>query len=610
MTDASFNKHYNPEQIRNFSIIAHIDHGKTTLTDQFLKLTKTVSSQQFKERMMDSNPIEQEKGVTIKLAAVRMDYQGYVLNLIDTPGHVDFGYEVSRSLQACEGALLLVDASQGIQAQTLANYEKAQKLNLKIIPVINKIDLDTADVDAVTLDLIETFDIKEDEILTCSAKTGQGVEKVLQAVIERIPSPAKNLIKKQTLKPSSQPLKSLIITSQYDNHQGVIAYTRVFSGELRSNDQLQLLFSQKKFKPLEIGVFKPHKTPVKKLRAGEVGYIATGLKDIELVRVGDTITHHQGHQQIDPLPGYQEPTSMVFMELYPVDNDKFQELKDAIQKLKLHDAALNFTSTHSQALGNGLRVGFLGIFHAEIVRERLSREFNLDLIATAPTIKYKVVTKNDQKLTIETPADLPDPNQIKQILEPMARAVIFAPVKQLPKIVDFVRRRRGKLLNSINSGTRARLEYRIPLAELIYNFHDNLKSLSSGFASLEYEITDYQPVEAVKVEVLVNHEPVEALSFIVLEEKAEEKGRKIVEKLKEVVPRQLFEVPIQAAIGGKIIARANVKAYRKDVTAKLYGGDVTRRKKLLENQAEGKKRMKQFGEVELNQEAFLAVLED
>jgi GTP-binding protein LepA len=610
MTDASFNKHYNPEQIRNFSIIAHIDHGKTTLTDQFLKLTKTVSSQQFKERMMDSNPIEQEKGVTIKLAAVRMDYQGYVLNLIDTPGHVDFGYEVSRSLQACEGALLLVDASQGIQAQTLANYEKAQKLNLKIIPVINKIDLDTADVDAVTLDLIETFDIKEDEILTCSAKTGQGVEKVLQAVIERIPSPAKNLIKKQTLKPSSQPLKSLIITSQYDNHQGVIAYTRVFSGELRSNDQLQLLFSQKKFKPLEIGVFKPHKTPVKKLRAGEVGYIATGLKDIELVRVGDTITHHQGHQQIDPLPGYQEPTSMVFMELYPVDNDKFQELKDAIQKLKLHDAALNFTSTHSQALGNGLRVGFLGIFHAEIVRERLSREFNLDLIATAPTIKYKVVTKNDQKLTIETPADLPDPNQIKQILEPMARAVIFAPVKQLPKIVDFVRRRRGKLLNSINSGTRARLEYRIPLAELIYNFHDNLKSLSSGFASLEYEITDYQPVEAVKVEVLVNHEPVEALSFIVLEEKAEEKARKIVEKLKEVVPRQLFEVPIQAAIGGKIIARANVKAYRKDVTAKLYGGDVTRRKKLLENQAEGKKRMKQFGEIELNQEAFLAVLED
>jgi GTP-binding protein LepA len=610
MTDASFNKHYNPEQIRNFSIIAHIDHGKTTLTDQFLKLTKTVSSQQFKERMMDSNPIEQEKGVTIKLAAVRMDYQGYVLNLIDTPGHVDFGYEVSRSLQACEGALLLVDASQGIQAQTLANYEKAQKLNLKIIPVINKIDLDTADVDAVTLDLIETFDIKEDEILTCSAKTGQGVEKVLQAVIERIPSPAKNLIKKQTLKPSSQPLKSLIITSQYDNHQGVIAYTRVFSGELQSNDQLQLLFSQKKFKPLEIGVFKPHKAPVKKLRAGEVGYIATGLKDIELVRVGDTITHHQGHQQIDPLPGYQEPTSMVFMELYPVDNDKFQELKDAIQKLKLHDAALNFTSTHSQALGNGLRVGFLGIFHAEIVRERLSREFNLDLIATAPTIKYKVVTKNDQKLTIETPADLPDPNQIKQILEPMARAVIFAPVKQLPKIVDFVRRRRGKLLNSINSGTRARLEYRIPLAELIYNFHDNLKSLSSGFASLEYEITDYQPVEAVKVEVLVNHEPVEALSFIVLEEKAEEKARKIVEKLKEVVPRQLFEVPIQAAIGGKIIARANVKAYRKDVTAKLYGGDVTRRKKLLENQAEGKKRMKQFGEIELNQEAFLAVLED
>ncbi len=610
MTNALLNKRYNPDQIRNFSIIAHIDHGKTTLTDQFLKLTNTVSSQEFKERMMDSNPIEQEKGVTIKLAAVRMDYQGYVLNLIDTPGHVDFGYEVSRSLQACEGALLLVDATQGIQAQTLANYEKALKLNLKIIPVINKVDLAAADVDAVTLELIETFDVKESEILTCSAKTGQGVEKLLKAVIERIPSPATNLTKNQTVSQNNQPLKSLIITSQYDNHQGVIAYTRVFSGELQVDDQLHLLFSQKEFKPLEIGVFKPQKTPVKKLRAGEVGYVATGLKDIELVRVGDTITHHQDYQQVEPLPGYQDPTSMVFMELYPVENNEFQELKDAIQKLKLHDAALNFASTHSQALGNGLRVGFLGIFHAEIVRERLSREFNLDLIATAPTVKYKVMTKNNQELTIETPSDLPDPNQIKQILEPMARAVIFAPVKQLPKIVDFARRRRGELLNSINSGARARLEYRIPLAELIYNFHDNLKSLSSGFASLEYEITDYQPVEAVKVEVLVNHEPVEALSFIALEEKAEEKGRKIVEKLKDVVPRQLFEVPIQAAIGGKIIARANVKAYRKDVTAKLYGGDVTRRKKLLKNQAEGKKRMKQFGEVELNQEAFLAVLED
>lgn len=592
---------YKTGQIRNFSIIAHIDHGKTTLTDKFLKVTKTVSPQQFRERMMDSNPIEQEKGVTIKLAPVRMSYKNYTLNLIDTPGHVDFGYEVNRSLQACEGAVLLVDATQGIQAQTLANYEKAVKLDLKIIPVINKIDLPSADIDSLILEMIEALNVKESDILQCSAKTGEGVEQILQAVIDRIPAPENNL---------SQDLKSLIITSQYDNHQGVIAYTRVFSGKLQQNDQLYLVFNQASFSPVEIGLFKPEKTPVKELKAGEVGYIATGLKDISLVKIGDTITQHKDRKQVKPLPGYKEPTPMVFMELYPVDNDEYQNLKDALEKLRLHDAALSFSATHSQALGNGLRVGFLGIFHAEIVRERLNREFGQDLIATAPSVKYQVETKDGRQLMIETPSDLPDPNQLKQILEPMTQATIFAPVSYLPPIVDFVRRRRGVMLNSINSGTRTRLEYRIPLAELIYNFHDKLKSLTSGFASLEYQITDYQPVEAVKVDILINKETVEALSFIALEEKAEERGRSLVNKLQEVVPRQLFEVPIQAAIGGKVIARANVKAYRKDVTAKLYGGDVTRRKKLLKQQSEGKKRLKQFGQVELNQDAFLAVLED
>ncbi len=591
---------YNPDLVRNFAIIAHIDHGKTTLTDQFLQLTETVSSLDFKERMMDSNPIEQEKGVTIKLAPVRMNYKNHVLNLIDTPGHVDFGYEVSRSLQACEGAILLIDATQGVQAQTLANYEKAVSLGLKIIPVINKIDAPHAQIDTTILEIIDLFEINETEILLCSAKTGKGVSALLDQIIKRIPPPNNK---------TSQNLQSLIITSQYDNHQGVIAYTRVFSGTLSANDELHLMFSDTSFSPIEIGIFSPQKKRVKQLKAGEVGYIATGLKTINQVRIGDTITHRKTKTQIKPLPGYKEPTPMVFMELYPLDHGQFQDLKDAMEKLSLHDAALTSTPTHSQALGNGLRVGFLGIFHAEIVRERLQREFAQELIATAPSVKYQVETKTGEILVIESPSQLPDPSQISKLLEPIANATIFAPIEHLPSIVDFVRRRRGKMLDSINSGSRSKLSYEIPLSELIFNFHDQLKSLTSGYASLEYEVTDYRKIEAVKIDILVNREIIEALSFISLEENAQEKARKLVAKLKNVVPRQLFEVPIQAAIGGKIIARETIKAYRKDVTAKLYGGDVSRRKKLLSKQAEGKKRMKQFGKVELNQEAFLAVLE-
>ncbi len=592
---------HNSSLIRNFSIIAHIDHGKTTLTDQFLKLTETVSTEDLKERMMDSNPIEQEKGITIKLAPVRLKHQGHVLNLIDTPGHVDFSYEVSRSLQACEGAVLLVDATQGVQAQTLANFEKAKAQNLKIIPVINKVDLPTAEIESTLIEMMDIFEIKEDDVVLCSAKTGEGVEKVLDKIIQNVPAPQGS---------DQKILQALIITSQYNNHQGVVAYTRVFNGALKRNDDLSLLFGQTNFQPSEIGIFTPNKTPVNELKSGEVGYIATGLKNIELVKIGDTITHKKNNKQAEPLPGFKEPTPMMFMELYPVDNNYFQELKSAVDKLKLHDAALTYRPTHSQALGNGLRVGFLGIFHAEIVRERLKREFNQNLIATAPSVRYLVKTKQNQELTIENPSDLPDPSQIKEILEPIVKVKIFAPAEYLPAIVDFTNRKRGKLLNSATNGTRSRLDYKMPLNELIYNFHDNLKSLTSGYASLEYKAAGYKPVDAIKVDILVNKEEVEALSFISLKSEAEEKGRKIVKKLKEVVPRQMFEVPIQAAIGGKIIARETLRAYRKDVTAKLYGGDVTRRKKLLANQAEGKKRMKKHGEVELNQEAFLAVLEN
>ncbi|MEA2056644.1 MAG: translation elongation factor 4 [Patescibacteria group bacterium] len=588
-----------PKQIRNFSIIAHIDHGKTTLTDQFLKLTKTVAEIDLRERMMDSNPIEQERGVTIKLAPVRMEHKGYILNLIDTPGHVDFGYEVNRSLQACEGAILLVDASQGIQAQTLANYEKAKKLGLTIIPVVNKIDLDSAEIVSTIIEMIDTFEVKEEEILLCSAKTGKGIQQILDTIIEKIPAPKGS---------TSANLQAMIITSKYDNHRGAIAYVRVINGQLKKSDSLYLKYSETSFQPNEIGVFVPQAKKVDCLTAGEVGYIGTGLKEIELLKIGDTITLQQQKNKTSVLPGFKEPTPMVFMELYPLDNHRFQDLKDATEKLKLHDASIQFSATHSQALGNGLRVGFLGIFHAEVVRERLAREFNLELIATAPSVKYKVLTKNNQKIIIESPADLPDPSQIQGIQEPITKATIFAPVEYLPHIVEFARRRRGQLINSINNGTRARLEYRLPLSELIVNFHDKLKSLSSGYASLEYEVIAYRPVNAVKVDILVNKEIVEALSFITIKENAESKGRELVEKLKEVVPRQLFQIPIQAAIGGKIIARADVKAYRKDVTAKLYGGDRTRRMKLLKKQSEGKKRMKKFGEVELNQDAFLAVL--
>lgn len=599
--------------IRNFSIIAHIDHGKTTLTDAFLKATHTVSDLNFTERMMDSNPIEKEKGVTIKLAPVRMMYtyegQEYQLNLIDTPGHVDFGYEVSRSLAACEGALLLIDATQGIQAQTLANYQKALDLGLTIIPVINKIDLPSADLDQVVLECLELLNQPEETLLFVSAKTGQGVDKVLQAIVQRVPIPT-NTIKHTIPLPSddTKDLRALVITSVFDNHQGSIAYVRVVNGELKAKQPLFLLSSKTSINPIEIGIFTPGRTPTQVLHTGEVGYVATGLKDTSQLKIGDTLTELASRDRVQQLPGYKEPTPMVFMELYPIDTNDFPLLKDAMAKLILHDSALKYAGTHSLALGNGLRVGFLGIFHAEVIRERLQREFDLNLIATAPSVSYQVITTAGNSLTVNNPAEFPDPSQVQTIMEPIAKAVIFSPERYVGAILKLTREKRGELHNTLSAGSRTQMEYSIPLAELITDFHDKLKSVTSGYASLEYELDKYQPVDAIKVSIMLNHEIVEALSFMSVRDLAEFRGRSLVKKLKEVIPQQMFEVPIQAAIGGKVIARETIKARRKDVTAKLYGGDRTRRMKLLKKQSEGKKKMKQIGRVELNQEAFLAVL--
>jgi GTP-binding protein LepA len=591
------------KNIRNFSIIAHIDHGKTTLTDCFLRLTHTVSDRDFSERMMDSNPIEQERGITIKLAPVRMNYlyqsEDYILNLIDTPGHVDFGYEVSRSLAACEGAILLIDVSQGVQAQTLANYEKARELGLTIIPVLNKVDLPSADVEAVSLEVMETFGIDESEIVLVSAKTALNVEKVLQTVIEKVPPPQGDI---------NKPLRSLIFTSQFHPHKGVEAYIRVVDGVLKRQN-LKLLRTNTEFLPLEIGIFSPQMVPVEELKAGEVGYVSTGLKEVAKIKVGDTLVQAGAVVEVEPLPGYHEPTPMVYMQFYPLDGDDFVLLQDAVGKLALHDSSLAATGVHSIALGNGLRIGFLGLLHADIIRERLEREFNLDLIATTPTVPYEVLTTRGEELVVHSPSELPDPSLIKTIREPMTKATIITPESYVGAIIKLCREHRGELVQVEKRGLRTQLTYTLPLYEIIISFHDQLKSVSSGYASLEYEVTNYLPVDAVKLDIIVHGETIEALSQIVIKDEALRVGRVITRKLKEVLPRQMFEIPIQAAVGGSILSRETIKAYRKDVTAKLYGGDVTRRMKLLRKQARGKKKMKQIGKVELNQEAFLAVLE-
>lgn len=587
------------DKIRNFCIIAHIDHGKTTLTDCLLRLTHAVDDHQFQERMMDSNPIEKERGITIKLAPVRMEYDGYILNLIDTPGHVDFGYEVSRSLAACEGALLVVDATQGVQAQTLSTYEKATELGLVIIPVINKIDLPSADVERTTLELMEMFGVDEEEILKVSAKSALNIENLLHTIIAKIPAPTGVV---------EAPARGLLITSLFDQHKGAIALVRMVDGMLRKGERLQFVRAGESMVPLEIGVYNPAMNKRDALQTGEVGYIATGLKDVRSLKVGDTITRAADADGVKPLSGYKEPQAMVFLELYPIDASEFSELQDAMSKLVLRDAALQYIGTHSEALGSGLRVGFLGILHAEIVLERLSREFNLELIATSPSVPYQVIMRTGEELEIHSPAQLPDPSQILKIKEPVSEVHLFTPERFSGTVLQMVRERRGHLTESKVVGERLRLDCEIPLAELITDFHDKLKSVTSGYASFEYTVKGFAEVDAVKVDVLLNHEVVSALSFMCVRDNAEIEGRKIVSKLKEILPRQMFEVPVQAAVGGKVVARETIKAFRKDVTAKLYGGDVTRRKKLLAKQAKGKKKMKQLGRVEVDQDTFLKLL--
>ncbi|NPA93581.1 MAG: elongation factor 4 [Chloroflexi bacterium] len=592
------------DHIRNFSIIAHIDHGKSTLADRLLQLTGTISEREMTEQVLDDMDLEREKGVTIKASAVRMRYtaqdgQTYELNLIDTPGHVDFGYEVSRALAACEGALLVVDASQGVEAQTLANLYLALENDLEIIPVINKIDLPSARPDEVAQEIENLLGTPADEILRVSAKEGTNVEQVLEAIVREVPPPQGD---------NQAPLRALIFDSHYDPYKGVVVYVRVVDGQLSSEDTLRLMASGATFKPVEVGVFAPHMTPTGKLEAGEVGYIATGLKTVREARVGDTVTHAQRPAD-EPLPGYQHPKPMVFAGIYPVEGEDYQDLRDALEKLQLNDAALVFEPETSQALGFGFRCGFLGMFHMEIVQERLEREYGLDIVVTAPSVEYEVVLRDGTTLIIDSPAELPDEAQIAEIREPWMKIQIFTPTEFYGPVMDLVTKRRGIFISQeYPTPDRVVLHFELPLSELIVDFFDQLKSRTRGYASLDYQFAEYRPGDLVKLEILVNGEPVDALATIVHRDEAYHKGQKLVSKLKELIPRQLFAVPVQAVAGGRVISRANIKALRKDVLAKCYGGDVTRKRKLLEKQKKGKKRMKMVGQVEIPQEAFLAVL--
>ena len=589
--------------IRNFSIIAHVDHGKSTLADRMLQLTDTVSDREMQEQLLDSMDLERERGVTIKASAVRMKYtvdnDTYILNLIDTPGHVDFTYEVSRALQACEGAILVVDASQGIEAQTLSNVYLALEQDLELIPVINKIDLPAARPDEVVQELEDLLGIPGDEMLRISAKSGMGVEDVLKAVIDRVPPPKGK---------QSEPLRALVFDSHYDVYKGVVAYIRVVDGEIQDNDTLKLVATHTKFEPVELGVFNPLMKPTKAIGAGEVGYVATGLKTIQECRVGDTITLVNGGAS-NPLPGYKQAKPMVFAGIYPTNNDDYQDLRDALEKLQLNDAALVYEPENSQALNFGFRVGFLGLFHMEIVQERLEREYDLDILATAPSVEYRVTKRSGEEITIDSPAQLPDESDIEEIREPWMKIQIYTPQDYIGSIMDLVIKKRGEYeTTEYLDQTRVVLHYKMPLSELIIDFYDRLKSVSRGYASLDYQFDEYRVEHLVKLDVLVNNEPVDALAMIVHREHAYNKGQKLVSKLKDLIPRQMFVVPIQAAVGKRVISRANVRAMRKDVLAKCYGGDITRKKKLLEKQKKGKKRMKMIGSVEVPQEAFMALL--
>ena len=589
--------------IRNFSIIAHIDHGKSTLADRILEITGAVDKHDMKSQLLDSMDLERERGITIKLNAVELNYkhdnEDYILHLIDTPGHVDFSYEVSRSLAACEGAILIVDAAQGIEAQTLANLYLALNNDLTIIPVINKIDLPNADVPKITKELVDVLGFKENEIILCSGKTGVGVSELLDAIIERIPAPKI---------PESNETKAMIFDSYFDPYRGVIASVRVFSGEITNKDIIKMMASNSSYEVVELGVNTPKSKNLDKLVTGQVGWINASIKTINTVKVGDTITT-LSHEAKDPLPGYQPMKPMVYSGLFPIEPNKFEPLKEALEKLKLNDASLEFEPETSEALGFGFRCGFLGLLHMEIIEERITREFGIDIIATSPSVIYELELTNGDTFYLDSPNKMPDRAKITEIREPFITTNIFVPSEYIGAIMELCQDKRGiyKSLDYINE-TRVNIHYDLPLSEIVYDFFDRLKSSTKGYASLDYELCGYNAQDLVKMDILINGDIVDALSLIVHKDFAYSRGKVITEKLKEIIPRQQFEVPIQAAIGGKIIARSTIKALRKNVLAKCYGGDISRKRKLLEKQKEGKKRMKSVGSVEVPQEAFMAVL--
>lgn len=589
--------------IRNFCIIAHVDHGKSTLADRLLQLTGTISDREMKDQVLDSMDLEREKGVTIKASAVRMLYahQGdtFELNLIDTPGHVDFSYEVSRALEACEGALLVVDATQGIEAQTLANLYLALDTDLVIVPVINKIDLPSALPDEISKDLGNLLGVNPDSILRISAKTGTNVDKVLEKIVEKIPPPKDDIHK---------PLQSLIFDSHYDSYKGVVAYVRVFNGSIHANENLRIMSNLTDFKPVELGVFSPGMKPIPELDSGDVGYIATGLKTVRECRVGDTITSSVNPAS-KPLAGYKHPKPMVFSGIYPVEGDDYNDLKEALEKLQLNDASLVYEPETSQALNFGFRCGFLGLFHMEIIQERLEREYDLDIVITAPSVEYKIILQDSAEVYIDSPVQLPNESTIEEIQEPWMKVMIFSPTEFYGTIMELAVKRKGIFLEQeYPAPNRVQLTFSIPLSEIIVDFFDELKSRTKGYASMDYQFEGYRAGDMVKLEVLIEGGPVDALATIVHKDEAYHKGQRLVTKLRKVIPRQLFDVAIQASADGRVISRANVKALRKDVLAKCYGGDITRKKKLLEKQKRGKKRMKKIGNVEIPQEAFMAIL--
>lgn len=592
------------KHIRNFSIVAHIDHGKSTLADRILEMTDSISKREMKAQILDDMPLERERGITIKLNAVALTYhakdgEDYIFHLIDTPGHVDFSYEVSRSLAACEGAILVVDATQGVEAQTLANVYLALDNDLEILPVINKIDLPSADVAGTKKQIEEEIGLDCSDACDVSAKTGLGVEKVLEKIVAEVPAPTGDL---------TAPLKALIFDSKYDDYRGVVLSVRVFEGTVKKGDRIKLMNSGTEYEVAEVGINSPKPLARDFLMAGDVGYITAAIKDIKDTRVGDTVTDAK-HPTDKPLAGYRQMTPMVYAGLYPTDNAKFNDLRDALEKLQLNDAALTFEPESSQALGFGFRCGFLGLLHMDVVQERLEREFNLDLITTAPSVTYHVDLHDGTMKEVENPAEMPDTSSIKDIKEPYVKASIMVPNDYVGPVMELCQRKRGEFdTMEYLSETRVNVIYHIPLSEIIFDFFDKLKSSTHGYASLDYEIDDYRVSDLVKIDILLNGDKVDALSFIAHRDFAEERGREITTKLKKIIPRQNFEIPIQAAIGSKIIARTNIKAYRKDVTTRIHTGDPDRRAKLLDKQKRGKKRMKAVGRVEVPQEAFMAVL--